>query len=295
MSLHETYKQLQHKLQIIYENREAENIANAVMKSITGLSRLERMMQKDLQITQEQSIKINNCTTELLLHKPMQYVLQEAWFAEMKFYVDENVLIPRPETEELCEWIVLNEKSKVKSKKSKIKPQTSLILDIGTGSGCIAITLKKKIPDVEVFALDISKKALQVAKKNASLNNTEIHFFCLNILNKENWKPLPQFNIIVSNPPYIKQSEAAAMQKNVLNYEPHTALFVADEDAFIFYNKIATFAQHHLKKFGELYFEINEAYSNEVFTIMKDLGFKNIELKKDMQGKNRMIRGEKGI
>ena len=192
-------------------------------------------------VVNAQTEKIKRLTQELLTHKPIQYVLNEVWFAGIKFYVDENVLIPRPETEELCEWIVVNEKSKVKSKKSKIKPQTSLILDIGTGSGCIAVTLKKKMRDAEISALDVSEKALHVAEKNASSNNTEIQFYCLNILNEDEWKSLPHFDIIVSNPPYVKESEAAAMQKNVLKYEPHTALFVNDDDAFIFYNKIFFF------------------------------------------------------
>ena len=294
MSLNEVNKMLAEQLKTIYDEREAMNIADMLIENITGLSRIDRMVQKDLQLSNAQTEKIKRLTQELLTHKPIQYVLNEAWFAGIKFYVDENVLIPRPETEELCEWIVVNEKSKVKSKKSKIKPQTSLILDIGTGSGCIAVTLKKKMRDAEIFALDVSEKALHVAEKNASLNNTEIQFYCLNIFNEDEWKSLPYFDIIVSNPPYVKESEAAAMQKNVLKYEPHTALFVNDDDAFIFYNKITAFAQHYLKESGELYFEINESHSIEVNGIMKNYGFAKIELRKDMQGKYRMIRGEKG-
>ena len=266
MSLEEAYRHLLYNLQTVYDKRETANIANMLIESITGLTRIDRIVQKDLQITIEQAGKINECTTELLLQKPIQYVLNEAWFAGIKFYVDENVLIPRPETEELCEWIISIQNSKFIP---HIAGQNSKILDIGTGSGCIAVTLKKKMRDAEIFALDVSEKALHVAEKNASLNNTEIQFYCLNILNEDEWKSLPYFDIIVSNPPYVKESEAAAMQKNVLKYEPHTALFVNDDDAFIFYNKITAFAQHYLKESGELYFEINESHSIEVNGIMK--------------------------
>jgi release factor glutamine methyltransferase len=204
------------------------------------------------------------------------------WFAGMKLYVDENVLIPRPETEELVEWIVKT----VASRKS----QVASILDIGTGSGCIPVALKKKLLSVEVHALDISEEALNVAKRNAAIQQTEINFHLLNILDRNLWKQLPKFDIIVSNPPYVTQGEASSMQKNVLQYEPHLALFVDDEDAMKFYKAIAEFGLKHLNENGQLFFEINEMMSKQICDLLNQYRYLNIELKKDLQNKDRMIK-----
>jgi release factor glutamine methyltransferase len=216
-------------------------------------------------------------------------VLNETWFAGMKLYVDEAVLIPRPETEELVEWIVSevrNEKnSKVKSQNLKFK-----ILDVGTGSGCISLALKRYLPEAEVTAVDVSEDALIVAKKNAIAYDLKINFLQLDFLNKEQWKAFEKYDIIVSNPPYIKKSEEFTMRDNVLNYEPQIALFVPDDDALIFYKALAEFAQLHLKKTGSLFVEINEALGIQVVELFKENNFNKVVLKKDLQGKDRMVK-----
>ncbi len=284
MTVQEAYKQLMYQLFELYDDREAANIADMVIEYITGFKRIDRLINKQFPLSIEQKDLLNNCTAQLLEHNPVQYVLHEAWFAGMQFYVDKNVLIPRPETEELVEWITKEVYS--------LEFEVYSFLDIGTGSGCIPIVLKKKISSLEVHALDISAGALNVAKKNAALQKTEIVFHQLDILNKEEWKRLPKFDIIVSNPPYIKQSEANEMPENVLLHEPHIALFVPDEDGLLFYKAIAVFGLQHLNKNGKLFFEINEASGKEICLLLEEYGYTNIELKKDMQGKDRMAKAE---
>ncbi|MBL7747320.1 MAG: peptide chain release factor N(5)-glutamine methyltransferase [Chitinophagaceae bacterium] len=210
----------------------------------------------------------------------MQYVLNQSWFGNLKLYVDNNVLIPRPETEELVEWIIANCKFPVNELK---------ILDIGTGSGCIPISLKRRIRKADVWAVDISEAALNVAKKNASALGTEINFLHLDILNETNWERLPSFDIIVSNPPYVPGKDKEQMQPNVLKYEPGIALFVPDNDALLFYKAITRFAKQHLNTEGHLYFEIHEDLGNATMDLLQSEGFLP-EIKKDMQQKDRMIR-----
>jgi release factor glutamine methyltransferase len=287
MTNHEAYTKLLQNMYAIYDNREAVNIADWVFENVTGKKKVDRIIYKNLQLDSEQEIKLANCTNELIQHRPVQYVLNEAWFAGLKLYVDESVLIPRPETEELVDWIV-EENSKFKIQNSKFS-----IIEIGTGSGCIAIALKKKIAGAEVSALDVSEDALAVAKKNTSTQNVDIKFHQLDFLDESQWNNVGVFDVIVSNPPYIKQSEGADMQKNVLMHEPHLALFVPDEDALIFYRKIAVFAQVHLNENGSVYVEINEALGAEIEKLFKDFEFASVELKKDLQGKDRMVKASK--
>ena len=284
MALQEAYKQLMYQLFELYDDREAANIADMVMEHITGFKRIDRLINKQFPLTLAQQQLLENYTKELLEHKPVQYVLHEAWFAGMQFYVDENVLIPRPETEELVESITREVAS--------LEFGVYSLLDIGTGSGCIPVALKKKISSLEVHALDISSGALELAEKNAAIQQTEIVFHQLDILNKGEWKRLPKFDIIVSNPPYIKQSEANEMHENVLQHEPHIALFVPDEDALLFYKAAAAFGLQHLNKNGKLFFEINETLGENVCVMLEEYGYTNIELKKDMQGKDRMVKAE---
>jgi release factor glutamine methyltransferase len=251
-------------------------------EKITGLSNSERLIHKQSELNIAQQDQLQGFTQELLQHKPVQYVLNEAWFGGMPFYVDENVLIPRPETEELVEAVLAGIEPVSQSK--------LLLLDIGTGSGCIAIALKKKLPDITIYALDINEISIQIAKRNALNNHVDIEFIEADILNIERDKPFPQFDIVVSNPPYIKQSEAKEMQANVLLHEPHSALFVPDEDALIFYEAISEFALQHLNRIhGRLYFEINELLSTQVVDLLKRKGFVAIEVKKDLQGKDRIV------
>ena len=282
MTIQQSYKQLLFQLYEMYGDREAANIADIVIENITGFKKVDRLINKQFLLNEEQLQLLNDYTNELLKHKPVQYVLNEVWFAGMKLYVDENVLIPRPETEELVEWIVKT----VASRKS----QVASILDIGTGSGCIPVALKKKLLSVEVHALDISEEALTVAKRNAVTQQTEINFHLLNILDKNLWRQLPKFDIIVSNPPYVTQGEASSMQKNVLQYEPHLALFVDDEDAMKFYKAIAEFGLYHLNNDGQIFFEINEIMGKQICDLLNQYRYLNIELKKDLQNKDRMIK-----
>ncbi len=311
MTVQEAYKQLQLQLCELYDDREAANIADLVIEHITGWRGVDRIVHKHVILSNQQQLLLDGYTQQLLRHTPVQYVLHEAWFAGMKFYVDEHVLIPRPETEELTEWIVsfpvsgfqfpVNEKEIVADITDRNKTQSPAtgnlqpvtLLDIGTGSGCIAIALKKRFADWNVHAVDVSQGALEVAEKNALFQRTEIDFHLHDILDEMAWNQLRMFDIIVSNPPYIKKSEAAAMHDNVLAFEPHTALFVPDEDALLFYRKIADFALLHLKENGLLFFEINESLGDEVCALLASKGFNDVELKKDLQGKDRMIKAKR--
>ncbi len=270
------------QLSSVYEKREAENIAHLVFEQFAGLSRLGRILQKEAELDKAAIEKLDRALKELLQHKPVQYVIGEAWFYKLKFKVNEQVLIPRPETEELVEWVI--------SSVSSSPPMAGSILDIGTGSGCIAVALKKNLPSFRVSAIDISAPALAVAKENAALYKEEIDFIRMDVLQSQQTTDLPSFDIIVSNPPYVKQSEKNAMRKNVLDYEPHVALFVPDEDTLKFYRAIAVIAKEKLNPGGKLFFEINESLGETVAGLLYEKGFIEIELRKDLSGKDRMVR-----
>lgn len=278
MTFEEAGQAAKENLYSIYEENEADNIAELLLAHVTQLNRAARLRQKDSMLTGAQQELFTNCLNRLLLYEPVQYVLQEAWFCGHRFLVNSHVLIPRPETEELAYWI-----------KTSAKPGAR-ILDIGTGSGCIAIALKKYLPDADVSAIDISPEALEVAQTNAEDLKTEIHFKLTDILDSNQWDfSNENFDIIVSNPPYIKETEKQQMRDNVLLFEPFTALFVQDKDPLIFYRHIILFAKKYLKLHGRLYFEINEALGKEVVALLMKEGFEEIVLKKDMQGKDRMV------
>ena len=241
MTTGEIYNDFRNKLTTIYDNREAENISDWVFENVTGLKKWERRENQNNQLAETDSEKIKTHLQELLKHKPVQYVLHEAWFYKRKFYVNENVLIPRPETEELVEWIVSDFKKEKYSKPIKI-------IDIGTGSGCIPVSLKKELPESSIAAIDVSDKALSVAKINAEELHAIINFFQIDFLNENEWKMLSQYDIIVSNPPYIPLNEKEILAKSVTDFEPGIALFVKNNDPFIFYKKIAGFAKSNLKE-----------------------------------------------
>ena len=281
MTIQSAQQEVLVQLKLLYDDREAANIADWVMEHITGKKRIDRLMDKQAALSEIQLSRLQSILAELATHKPIQYVLGEAWFAGSKYYVNESVLIPRPETEELIEWTA----ETIQNSKFKIQN----LIDIGTGSGCIPISLKKKLPQIAVTSIDVSGEALKVARQNAETLNTEINFLQLDFLNEANWDQLPVFDIIVSNPPYIKQSEEASMSKNVLAFEPSLALFVPDEDALLFYRKIALFAKAHLSTQGFIFLEINEALGKEVIRLFKSSGYE-VELRKDMQGRDRMIK-----
>lgn len=285
MTIQQAYQQLLLQLYDLYNDREAANITDWVIEHVTGQRKIDRVTHTGLPVNNAQQERLKHITEKLLQNTPVQYVLNECWFAGMKFYVDERVLIPRPETEELVEWIT----EEIAGRKHEVRN----ILDIGTGSGCIPVVLKKKAPTVKVKAIDVSEGALNVAIKNAMTLAAQVYFVRLDFLDEGTWKDLGKFDIIVSNPPYVKLSEACTMNANVLQYEPHLALFVPDEDALIFYRKIAAFAKSHLEPGGAVFLEINEALGKELMELFTSQGYR-AELKKDMQGKERMIKASIG-
>lgn len=285
----EQYQLLKQALLQQYEEGEASAIARLVVEH-TGKGDT-RVIEASI-VTTEQTEQINRYLKELLTHRPVQYVLNEAWFYHLKFEVNESVLIPRPETEELVEMIIKDVRSmkyEVRNTSSSyILPLTSF-LDIGTGSGCIPITIKKNIPEAEVTALDVCSEALHMAMNNAVNHETEINFQLLDFLDESKWNELGLFDVIISNPPYIKGSESRTMSEHVLQYEPHKALFVPDNDALIFYRKIAAFAVTHLKTGGKVYVEINQQLGKETADVFTEKGFTNVELLKDISGNERFV------
>lgn len=288
MTIEKARKEILASINSIYEAGEANNIAELVLEHITNLSRIEILLNKDITLSKDQKELLTKINSRLQDHEPIQYILNEAWFGGMKFYVDKNVLIPRPETEELADWIIKESKTYLpagKVKKSKFK-----ILDIGTGSGCIAIILKRELPAAEVWACDISDEALTVARMNADSLKATIDFVPLNFLDPGQCKQLPGFDIIVSNPPYVPQHEKLKMKKNVAGFEPASALFVPDNDPLIFYKVIADFGTEKLNANGKIYVEIHEDLGKEVKQLFQTKGYRSVELKKDMQGKDRMIK-----
>lgn len=268
------------ELQNIQEDSEIESFFFILTEYLHLLKRIDISLNPDFEVSETDLEKWNVIISELKTEKPIQYITGEAWFYGYRFEVNENTLIPRPETEELVEWIV--ESTKLEAGSSKLN-----ILDIGTGSGCIPISLKKEIPNTIVSAIDVSEKALEMARKNALDNEVEVHFILQNILETESL--IEKYDIIVSNPPYVRNLEKQEIKKNVLAYEPHLALFVDDNNVLLFYRKIAELALTSLTPNGKLFFEINQYLGKETVELLENLGFKNIELRKDFMGNDRMI------
>ena len=275
------YKELFKKeLESIYDEHEIDSFFYIILEKLHRLKRIDLVLNPEAVMDGNHLKQWKNIVSDLKIQKPIQYILGETEFYGLRFEVNENTLIPRPETEELVELIVKDCFVPRNDKRLKV-------LDIGTGSGCIAISLAKSISNAEVFAIDVSEKALATAKKNAEINNVKVNFLLKNILETDDLKQ--QFDIIVSNPPYVRNLEKAEIKLNVLEYEPHLALFVEDNDALLFYRKIAELALKNLAPNGRLYFEINQYLGKETVGLLEDLGFKNIELKKDIYGNDRMI------
>ena len=288
MNLREIQKHFFQSLSPQFDKEEIENFVFLSFEQLMGFSRVDLKLKSEQKISEDLVKKFSSIVEELQTNKPIQYILGETEFYGLKFYVDENVLIPRQETEELVHWII--QEFKVSGLKFKVDAEKISVLDIGTGSGCIAIALKKNIPLADISALDFSAAALQLAQRNAKLNNVEINFIEQDILSFSNYISSEKYDVIVSNPPYIRQSESKLMHKNVLDYEPHLALFVEDNNPLLFYDAIANFAQQFLAKDGNLFFEINESLGNDVAQLLAKKGFQNVEVKKDLNGKDRMIR-----
>jgi len=297
MTIREAQQKLLFQLYHIYDNHEALAITNLVLENLVGWKRIDRIINKNVLLSKPQLDLFSRYANELSTHKPVQYVLHEAWFRNLKFYVDESVLIPRPETEELVDWIVTENKRESSSPRNQKpfsleKPQNSplTLLDIGSGSGCIPIALKKELENATVFSCDISEKALAIAKRNALSNNTEVDFLQLDFLNKTQRDNLSPCQIIVSNPPYIPANERSSMAVHVVNFEPDAALFVNDDNPLIFYEAIADFALDKLLTGGMVYTEIHEDFSSNVKELFLRKGFSSITVKKDIHGKNRMLK-----
>jgi release factor glutamine methyltransferase len=285
MKIKEYRTQFIEALSQIYDIGEVESFFYLILEEKRELKRIDLALNPDLTFSAEEIQIWNSILEQLQQEVPIQYLLGKTSFYGLNFEVNSAVLIPRPETEELVEWIIESQKPKAKSQKLKI-------LDIGTGSGCIAISLAKNIPNAEVFAIDVSEKALVTAQKNANSNEVIITFLEKNILETEDLEQ--QFDIIVSNPPYVRELEKKEIKKNVLDNEPHLALFVEDNDALLFYRKITELAQKNLRNDGKLFFEINQYLGKEMVDLLEKLNFINIELRKDIYGNDRMIKAEYG-
>ena len=264
------------ELGVLYSIEERDQIIATIFEALTGLSKIDLRMKGDLALSKEILNQFEEITKRLIKNEPVQYILGFSWFAGMKLKVTPDVLIPRQETEELVDWIV-----------KENKKQNPLILDLCTGSGCIALGLKKSIINSQVIAIDISEKALLVASENALTNLLEIEFLQSDILKTDLIHN--DIDIIVSNPPYVKASEVIEMKSNVIDYEPHLALFVSDDDPLIFYKRLAVLAKKSLKKSGKIYLEINEKLSNETAELLELQGFHEIRVKKDLNDRFRMI------
>jgi release factor glutamine methyltransferase len=288
MLLKEAYHQLQSALLAIYDNREAGVIADWIIEEITKWTKSQRIIHHDFHLNPDQEIQYRKFQDEILQGKPLQYVLGYSWFKGHRFNVNEHVLIPRPETEELVDTIVHFSKDI-----EEINNIPFRALDIGTGSGCIAISLQLQFPQWEVWAIDKSITALEIASQNASQLSATINFKALDILSSSINHDLPAFNLIVSNPPYIPQEDKHEMTAQVLEHEPHLALFVTNNDPLQFYKAIMVFSEHHLIRGGTLWFETHMSYAEDVANLMKTYDYLEVQIKKDFQGKDRIVSGTK--
>ncbi len=284
MTILEGKESIKESINILYDERESNNITVLLMEWITGKNKIDQHLQKESILTDHQKLLLENALTRLSSGEPIQYIIEEAWFMGLNFRVTKDVLIPRPETEELVDWII---QTTLPFQNKKIS-----VLDIGTGSGCIPISLKKKAPFLQIHSIDISSNALAIANQNAQKQNTSIDFKEIDFLDDATWRSMPSINIIISNPPYIKESEKNFMHQNVLAFEPHNALFVPNNDALIFYKAIYNFSKTHLLPYGSIFLEINELFGLEVVDLFSEAGI-SVELRKDMQGKDRMIKVKK--
>lgn len=273
---------IREQLRDFYSDSEIQSLSYWIVESVCKMDQSSVLRGKDKQLSLNEHFRMQGILEELKKYRPIQYILGESEFYGLPFIVDENVLIPRPETEELVEWIINEEKPRAGYK----------LLDIGTGSGCIAVALAKHLPVAEVFASDISDKALDVARQNAVRNQVDVHFFQHDILKDEPFdfpfSPLP-LDCIVSNPPYITPEEKVSMGKNVLDYEPHQALFVPQDHPLLFYERIADFARNRLKEGGSLYFETNSLYGQAAAKMLEDKLFHLVKLLKDISGNDRIL------
>lgn len=274
------YRYYLQQLQQLYSTEEASAITALVFESKAGMTRLDIVRSSNEVVTEQQKDKLDEALHSLLQHTPVQHVTGETWFYHLRFTINDQVLIPRPETEELVKWVIDEHTAQKKN---------FSILDIGSGSGCIPVALKKNLPQASVMSVDVSAKALAIAKQNAEANKTPVDFLQLDFLNTKEWQRLPVFDTVVSNPPYIPLQEKEKMDRNVTAYEPHNALFVPDNNPLVFYTAIADFAVTHLKKDGTVYVEVHEEYAEETAAVFAT-HFSEVIIKKDINGKERMVK-----
>jgi len=278
MTLLSFKQKLYTSLEKLYPKTELDSFFKMILEDILGLSKIDFALNPNDLISREKSTDIDTILNGLSKHEPIQHLIGFTEYMDLKLEVNKNVLIPRPETEELIRWIV----------EDSTKKHNRTILDIGTGSGCIPIAIAGLLKDAEVTTIDVSEEAILIAKKNAHTNKVTVNFVQQDILSTNTLNQT--YDVIVSNPPYIRDLEKIEIQKNVLDYEPHLALFVSDEDPLIFYRHIANLAKTHLNPKGALYYEINQYLGKDTVDLLKTIGFKNIELKKDIFGNDRMIK-----
>lgn len=278
MDLSQAQKELAGALEARYGNREGAVIADWVLEHLTGFRKIDRLIRKTELLSPSVLALYERYRSELVAGRPVQYVLGESWFGGLKFYVDERVLIPRPETEELVDWVLAETDGR------------GAVLDVGTGSGCIAITLGRGLPDAAVYACDVSIGALAVAKRNATEHGAAIRFLEIDFLDETRWGELPAVRWLVSNPPYIPEGERSAMAEHVVEFEPGLALFVPDKDALVFYRALGRFARQRLEVGGALYAEIHEELGAAVKEVLLREGAKEVIIRGDLQGKDRMVK-----
>ena len=306
LSYSQAFYQLKDRLKQLYDADEAVAVAHLFLEFITGLNKSDRLLKKDTLFTERQQEQFDSKSKQLTKGKPIQYVTNSAWFMGREFLVNESVLIPRPETEELVQWIIEDSKSKIQNPKPEIaagipqSPERMRVLDIGAGSGCIGLSLARLLPDAVVTCVDVSKEAIEVLKTNIEwvLNANEkkkgvdnITLKTLDFLNEtQRNKQLGRYELIVSNPPYIPEREKVNMHKNVKDHEPSIALFVPDTDALVFYRAIAAFVKEHLSDNGYIYCELDAGHAEQSKALFEEQGFRDVEIKKDMHGNARMLK-----
>jgi release factor glutamine methyltransferase len=300
MDVRQAQRQLTTDLTPVYGSREAALIADWVMEHLTGHTKIDRLTKPAEPLPDKTLRQYDIYRSELLAHRPVQYVLHESWFAGLRFYVDENVLIPRPETEELVQWALetitstaaLDSSHPSTGPLDSPHPPTGALLDIGTGSGCIAITLARRLPTVPIHACDISTGALHVASRNADNLGAQITLHRLDFLDRQAWSSLPQIQLLISNPPYIPLAERSTMAPHVVSAEPALALFVPDTDPLVFYQAIAEYSSRYLQPGGAVFVEIHEGMAGPVAELFRTHGASDVETRKDLSGKDRMIKGK---
>lgn len=288
ITLRAARQRLRQSLTPLYGERESTFIADWVLVQVTGWSKEYARTHPDAELSPTMAEYIDLHLKDLLRWRPVQYVLGEAWFMNMRFKVDERVLIPRPETEELVEWVTSAVKEEMMGRIGQRR-----ILDIGTGSGCIPIALKSTLSEASIWSLDASEDALALARENARILRADVHFLHVDVLDDRSLPEIPEVDIIVSNPPYVLENDRADMRPNVIDWEPHMALFVEGSDPLLFYHRIAELGLMKLSERGQVFVEIQETMSDAVVSLFRARGYREIEARRDLSGRDRMVKARK--